>query len=75
MDHVVDAPLVGGIDLVVEGETQDGSAQVNLVAFPQAGPADSETVAADLSDEEKKTFIEWIDMGAVWDGTNDLEKD
>jgi hypothetical protein len=38
-------------------------------------PADSEIVAADLSDEEKKTFIEWIDMGAVWDGTNDLEKD
>ena len=38
-------------------------------------PADSATVAAELSDEEKKTFIEWIDMGAVWDGICDSEKD
>ena len=34
-------------------------------------PADSEIVAAELSDEEKKAFIEWVDMGAVWDGICD----
>ncbi|MHC5086298.1 MAG: hypothetical protein ACYSN9_00605, partial [Planctomycetota bacterium] len=34
-------------------------------------PGDSEIVAAELSDEEKKAFIEWVDMGAVWDGIPD----
>ena len=39
--------------------------------FNETVPADSEIVAAELSDEEKKALIEWVDMGAVWDGICD----
>ena len=37
--------------------------------------AGSDVVAAELTDEEKKTFIEWIDMGAVWNGTSNSNAD
>jgi hypothetical protein len=37
-------------------------------------PAESEMVAAGLTDEERKTFVEWVDLGAIWNGTIGAEE-